>query len=508
MKKYIYVLLAGIISIPLFGTTVFAEPAIIGYEYSFMQEISDRTDLAIVNGEVGEYIPFDTFTQGSDTYIAVQDLPRISEEFFVGWGYYEGEECEYIIYNNIGLNIHFYKNGNLKYMEKYNAGFSTQHIPILRDEKIYVPLKLIKEQLGYEIIIPPAPKEKEKKVVQPIVPVEGTKLGYIKVNGELCQVRYIKHSLDNLVNVHDYARYIPCLLSYDETTDTLEVRRGRFEYAEFQPGKVTYKYAGLERLLDPPVQRIGDDFYVAMHLLARIKKDIYNFTSDGKHISITTQEFMFRQRNAERLQYIEDHGQEAWDQEEKNRIFLGHNIIELGYDFWDWRDSLQMKPYNPDGTRLITNYTMPLPLDLSADSLTKTGEKLKMGPFTVPLYKGTIRYTSNPAFGKNFISEIRHPFGMMLTYYKENGSNRIELAIAENANIELVMKELYSVFAPEYSDQQVQAFIHKVFETGVLIRPEIEKGIEKQKMYITDWGPYIINTRKEPCYDRFKIGVR
>lgn len=172
-------------------------------------------------------------------------MSRISEEFHVGKGDYKDLECEYIIDNDIDIYIYFYKDGKLQKMLKHNGIFPTEHLPIFKDEKIYVPLKLIKEQLGYEVVIPQAPEPKVDKTKKdtPIVPVKGTKLGYISINEELCPVRYIEKLDDNLVNLSDYARYIPCLWTYD-----------------------------------------------------------------GKYISITTQEFLLKQRNVERLKYIEGHG--------------------------------------------------------------------------------------------------------------------------------------------------------------------------------------------------------
>lgn len=506
-----FILAIGLtMSTMLFIDQVFAESIILGYEYGFMQEMDDRMDRLMVDPDFEESIPFDTFIKNNDTYIAMRDLPRIDEELYTGIGLYDDIKVEALIYNDVELAIYFYTNGKLKETQKQHDIFSTQHIPILKDGKIYIPLKLIKEELGYEVIIPKVrePQEDETKNLKPLVPVKGTKLGYIEINGKLCQVRYIEHSLDNLVNISDYARYMPCLWSYNKSTNILEVRRGVRHYAEFEPGRYKYKYAGIDRIMDPPVERIGDDFYVGMHLLARIKKDVYNFTPDGKYISITTQEFIMKQRHTEREKYIDNHGKEAWDKEERNRVFLGNHMVALGYDFYSWGDSLPMRPYNPDGTRLITNYTKPLALNLSEESLTKTGEQLKMGPFTVPLYKGTIRYTSNPAFKKGFISEIRHPFGLMLNYYKQDGKNHIEMSVAKNADIELVTKELYSIFAPQYTSQQVQAFTDQVFKTGQLIGPELDKAIKKQKQYISSYAAYVVNTRNEYCYDRFDLGAQ
>ncbi|PHV69200.1 hypothetical protein CS063_17140 [Sporanaerobium hydrogeniformans] len=486
---------------------------IMGYEYTPIQEFEERMDNSIFEPvKQEEYIPFDTFTKNNDTYILVSELMCIDDNFKVTEKWSELGVC--ISYKQEGLEIQFTTGGETCYILQDYKSSPSNYKPILKEGKIYVPFKLIKEKIGYDVVIPKPPVVEKVEVNRPdaleqLVPVKGTTLGFVRINKKLCQMRYIQYQLDNLVNLSDYARYIPCLWSYDEKTNVLEVKRGKYHWAEFKPGELYYNLNGSTRMLDFPVERIGNDFYIAMHLLARIKSDIYAYTLDGKYISIETRDFTLKQRDAERRAYIEKYGEEAWQREERNRTFLGEKELDLGYSFTDWRDTLIMMPHNPDGTIASFSYVQPLPLDVSKEALTRTGKKLKMGPFTVPLYKGTISYNSHPAYTKDeFISEIRHPFGLGILCHKLMGKEFIELSIAKNADIELVIKELYTIFAPQFTAKQVEQLCNEAFEKRALISNQLSKEIEKKNYSIASYLNYRVNSRGEKCFERFEVSYK
>ena len=502
-------IIAGLIlSGILFTNQIYADDYFqMGYEYTPMQQLQDRIENSIFNAKEEEDTPFDYFTKNNDTYIVLEDIARIDEKFCVSRGSYGDDNGGYISYNDISLNIDFTLDEKTIYIVKQGILSPSEHRSMLKDGKLYIPVKLIKEKFDYNLVIP-SPSEHKKQEIknqEPMIPAKGTTLGYVDINDQLQQARYIKTEYDYLINLNDYCRYIDCLWSYDEKTNTLIVRRGKSSWAEYKPGKTSYKLSGKERTLDLPPQRIGDDFYVALHLLARIKADIHTYTLDGKYIKIYTQEYLIKTRDAQRREYIEKYGQEAWDKEERNLRFLGYDNMSYGYEWGGWRDSLAMRPFTTDGNWLGYHYTPALPLDLSKESLTKTGEKLKMGRFEIPIYKGTIRYTSNPRMGKELIAEIRHPFGMMLTYQIYENKPEILIEIAENADIELVIKELYGIFAPEYTKQQVEALVNKAFKTKSLISAELERSMQKQKHMADEIISPIINSRRERCFKRFSI---